>query len=181
VSTLFRTTDITNDGRNVHGRALRFEVVDRVVDPGMLPYFEAFATRSVARTLRTKAERPAFVAHRHLAGSVGEVMFSVSGDELLFDVRIADTKYAQRTLEQITDPTHPEHLASASIGFRPIAHVKRPSPAGEITYRTDIALAELSFAPVGQRTGAEVLAVRSELATPQLDALRRRRSLLVMP
>lgn len=185
MTTLFRTTDsldVSSDGRNVEGIALAWDRAALVTDDGgRTRYREAFTARSVTRTLQARAERPLFIAHRHIAGSVGEVTFTPSAEGLVFHARMSDTKMAQEALERVSDPHHPDHLGAVSIGFRPIAQMKRSDPMGEITLRTEIALDELSLADVGQHPDAKVLAVRSEEGTPRLDALRRRKALLIAP
>lgn len=179
--------DIASDGRNLEGLALTWEDAELVTDDhGATFYAEAFAARSVTRTLRARSEWPVFVVHNHLAGSVGEVQFHATSEGLAWRARMADTRYAGATLERVTDPDHPDgHLGAVSIGFKPKAQQQRTYPRlGGGIYRTEIALAELSLAPdgQGQRSSGKVLAVRSSTdGTPRLDALRRRRSLLVTP
>ena len=190
---LVRTTaalDVSSDGRNLEGLALTWEDAELVTDDhGASYYAEAFAARSVTRTLRARSEWPVFVVHNHLAGSVGEVTFAATSEGLAWRARMADTRYAGATLERVTDPDHPDgHLGAVSVGFKPKAQQSRTFPGvGAGVYRTEIALAELSLAPAhaAQRSAGKVLAVRSsttaDAGTPRLDALRRRRSLLVTP
>lgn len=178
---LFRSADvdISADGRNIEGCAFQWDRPSLVSDDGKVRYREAFGRGSVARTLSQRSHRPLFVRHEHLAGSVGETTFSPSADGLMFRARLYDGTLPTAALERV----HSGELAAVSIGFRPIAKTKRVDQLGEITLRTEISLEELSLATVdqAQHEGALVLSVRTDPGTPRLDALRRRRAMLLVP
>jgi HK97 family phage prohead protease len=180
---LFRSSsefEVEGDGRTLTGIAARYDVPAKVIDPGMTErYWEEFDPNSAMRTLKQRAERPLFVRHEHLKGSVGETTFEHSQAEgaLLFRARMADTKYGQRTLGRVNDG----ELPAVSLGFRSIRHHTRSDPRGPVTRRLEIAVEELSLAEIAQHEGTLVLSVRSEgvtVVTPRLDELRRRKLLL---
>ena len=108
-------------------------------------------------------------------------MFSPSAEGLVFHARVYDGELPATALERVNSG----ELRAVSVGFRPLASRTRQDADGPITERSEIALEELSLAPQGQHEGALVLSVRSDTQvsqqTPRLDALRRRRSLLVIP
>lgn len=182
---LFRSADVdvSADGRNVEGRAFRWDHPSLVSDDGKTRYRESFGRGSVARTLSQRSHHPLFVRHAHLAGSVGETTFSPSAEGLMFRARLYDGELPSAALERVSDPQHPEHLGAVSIGFRPIVTRTKRDAQGEIVERAEIAIEELSLATVdqAQHEGALVLSVRSEQGTPRLDALRRRRAVLAIP
>jgi len=175
---LFRSADfeVEGDGRTLTGIAAKYDHPSKVTDDGVVRYLEEFDPQSAMRSLRMRAERPLFVRHEHLKGSVGETTFEHSASEgaLLFRARMSDTKYASRTLGRVNDG----ELPAVSLGFRSLRHLTRSDPRGPVTRRTEIAVEELSLAEVAQHEGTLVLSVRSESATPRLDALRKRRLLL---
>lgn len=174
--------DLSADGRNLEGLAFRWEHPSMVTDDAWKSrYWEEFHRRSSDRTINA-GDRPLFVIHEHLAGSVGEVSFSKASEGLAFRARLSDTKYAAATLERIHDPDPAKALQFVSVGFRPIRNAERLDPRrGVVKVRAEIAIAELSLAPksAALHEGAEVLAVRATAGgTPKLDAARRRRQLL---
>lgn len=190
--TLYRAADVdlSSDGRNVEGLAFRWNHPSLVSDDGKTRYREQFARGSAARTLSQRSHHPMFIRHEHLAGSVGETTFAPANEGLMFRARLYDGELPSAALERVSDPKHPEHLGAVSIGFRPIVTRSKRDAHGEIVERAEIAIEELSLATLGQaqHEGALVLAVRSiggadsaPPMTPRLDALRRRRALLVIP
>ena len=175
---LFRSADfeVEGDGRTLTGIAARYDHPSKVTDDGVTRYLEEFDPKSAMRSLKMRAERPLFVRHEHLKGSVGETTFEHSEVEaaLMFRARMTDSKYAQRTLARVNDG----ELPAVSLGFRSLRHLTRSDPRGPVTRRQEISIEELSLAEVAQHEGTLVLSVRSESATPRLDDLRRRKLLL---
>lgn len=178
VELLYRAAaaDLSGDGRTVEGLAFRWEHPSYVHDPGGPRYREAFARTAAARTLAHRREaRPLFVEHRHIAGSVGETWFSPANEGLAFRSRLYDGEIADHARTRL----HAGELPAVSVGFRPLRSARRLDADGPLIIRQEIALEELSLCPAGQHDGAEVLTIRSASSTPRLDALRRRRALLV--
>lgn len=170
--------ELSGDGRTVEGMAFIFDRPSLVTDDGRTRYREAFTRGSVGRTLSQRTTpRPLFVAHRHIEGSVGETTFEPSGEGLVFRARLHDGSLAEIARDRLSRG----ELPAVSIGFRPLASRTRADALGDITERTEISLDELSLCETGQHEGARVLAVRAVAGTPRLDALRRRRALLVTP
>lgn len=177
---LFRATpdfEVVGDGRTVEGVAFRWDTPSKVADDGPI-YLEEFDRRATNRSLSMRSLFPVFVKHDHVGGSIAETEFQVGDEGLLFRARVSDLRTAMAKLDEIRNGK----LRGASIGFRPLHHLFRQSPAGRVTRRTEIALAELSFLPEGAHIGSGVLAVRSRpvdmSTTPRLDALRRERLFL---
>lgn len=168
--------DLSSDGRNLEGLAFPWDRPSMVTDDGgRTRYLEEFSQRSADQTLKMRADRPLFVAHEYLKGSVGEVSFRPSGEGLVFYARMSDTNYAKQTLQDVNDGK----LRAVSVGFRPIRSGKRSDPSGLVTVRNEIAIEELSLAQQGQHEDALVLAVRAIEGTPRLDALRKKKLILL--
>jgi len=175
---LYRSTDfdLSGDGRNLEGVAIRYDTPAKVTDDGSVRYWEEFDPKAARQSIRMRALRPLFVEHDHLRGSVGETSFEHSDTEgaLIFRARVSDTKYAISTLARVTDG----ELPAVSLGYRSLAHLTRSDPTrGPVTRRTQVAIEEMSLTRVAQHEGTLVLSVRAE-ATPRLDALRKRKLLL---
>lgn len=176
---LIRSADfeVVGDGRTLEGRAFRWETPSAVTDDGgRSRYLEEFDRRSTEQTLRMRSLRPVFVEHEHELGSVGETTFAPADEGLMFRARATDSTYARTTLERVRNGD----LSEVSIGFRPLRNLKRTDVRGTVTRRMEIAIAELSLTHRGQHAGSEILAVRSESATPILDEFRRRRAKLLI-
>jgi len=175
---LFRAADadVGGDGRSVSGLVFRWNTPSKVTDDGVRHYREQFPPGCVARTLRQRTTpRPLFVEHRHVEGSVGETTFSTSDEGLVFDSRLYDGVLAEVARERLGRG----ELPSVSMGFRALATRTRHDADGEITERSEISLDELSLCAQGQHSGAAVLSIRA-VGTPRLDALRKRRLLLLL-
>lgn len=179
---LVRSIDIEpGDGRELLGVAYRYDTPARVIDPGRPPYYEEFTRSAASKSIRQRATRPLMVMHDPKQ-TIGVASFEESADALLFRARVSETKEGDDKLQLVHDGA----LRSVSVRFRPLGSRKRTAPMGTVISRTEVAIRELSLAPTGfgQHPDAEVLVVRSEIeevGTPRLDALRRRRSLLIMP
>jgi HK97 family phage prohead protease len=182
--------DIDYAGRRLEGLAFHFERAAPVTDDGRTRYLEEFARACADRNLSHRKDPfPVGVLHPWSPGArtspvpVGAVTFEPSAEGLVFRATMASGAAAEDALELVKLGA----MRDVSVSYRALRSSKRPSPAGIVTTRVEIALRELSLAPtgMGQHPGAEVLAVRStptedhEPGTPRLDALRRRRSLLL--
>lgn len=179
---LVRSVDIEpGDGRTVEGVAYRYDSPSMVRDPGSAPYLEEFSRIAHDKTVRQRPSVPLLVLHDERTRlPVGVATFSDGGDHLRFSARISETRDGDEALALIGDGA----LRSVSVRFRSLGSRFRQAVQGRVTTRTEIALRELSLVPTGfgAHPGAEVLAVRHQLDdTPRLDALRKRRRLLVMP
>jgi HK97 family phage prohead protease len=184
VTNLFRASiDLTTEGRTLTGVAMPWDRPTMVRDMTGPAYLEAFSPSSADVTLRQNVDpRPVFKRHDYTQDPVGTVTFERSAEGLLFVAPLSKTRDADETLELVNDGA----MRSVSIGFRPIKQQQRPMSEGNVTYRTEMALRELSLAPTGfgQYSEALVTAVRTEGedgGTPHLDALRKRRAFLVIP
>ena len=189
-ATLYRATeaDISTDGRTLEGRAVYLDRTSRVVDPGGMPYRESFARNAFKKSIQERAGRrfPLMMFHPLAPGArtspvpLGAVDFVVGQESLDFQARVSETVAGTEALALLADGA----IGDVSIGFRPIKAKRLRDADGDYVMRTEVGLIELSLAPVGlaQHEGAQVLAVRSQAnGTPRLDALRRRRGLLVTP
>lgn len=182
-STLIRATaaDIATDGRNLAGMALYWNQASDVTDDGQTFYPESFTARSVEKTLKERGAipLPLGVYHPWQPGSpgntalfdepVGSVRFHSTREGLAFRARIQQTPTGDQVLEMVNDG----ELTDVSIGFVPY----KSENVDGVTVRTEIALLELSLAPVGtaQHQGAQVLAVRAnDRRTPRRDMLDKR-------
>lgn len=181
-STLIRATsgDIESDGRNLSGIALYFNRASNVTDDGSTFYPESFTNRSVEKTLKERGSipLPLGVFHPWQPGSpgntplfdepVGSVRFFTTRDYLGWNARMFKTPMGDQTLEMVNSG----ELTDTSIGFVPY----KSETVDGVTVRTEIALLELSLAPVGtaQHQGAQVLAVRATAGTPRRDLLNKR-------
>lgn len=182
--------DVQTDGRNLSGIAVPFDRPTRVQDRGNpRPYREAFAPKAFHTSIAQRGARswPLMLLHGADGASpvpLGAVQFRAGRSELEFTARISDTAAGNEALALVNDGA----LRDVSIRARPVAARDRSDAEGPYVYRTEVALMELSLAPTGfgQIPGAEVLAVRAHQlddgpGRPRLEALRRRRSLLVLP
>lgn len=168
--------ELSGDGKTVEGLAFRWDHPSLVADLTGPRYREAFERGSTTRTLaHRRSARPLFVEHQHVAGSVGETTFSPAAEGLAFRARLYDGEIADVARVRL----HAGELPAVSVGFRALQSARRVDADGPLIVRQEIALEELSLARIGQHDGAEVLAIRSASGTPRLDALRRRRALLL--
>ena len=166
----------TGKGRTLEGLAFRWETPSLVQDPGSPRYLEEFARSSTAKTLRERAIFPLYNEHHHDEGMLGGVTFSPASEGLAFRSEVPQTDDGDQLLEEINSG----RMRSVSVGFRAFKNAKRADVRGPVTVRQEIGLIELSVCRDGQHDGAEILAVRAKLATPKLDAAKRRAALLVV-
>ncbi len=185
--TLWRATFEVGEavGRRLSGLALPWDkpTLVRDVRGGPFPgksYKEAFSPGSGDVSMRMHPGGfPSFTRHDYSEDPIGTVIYSRSGEGLMFDLTLSRTRAADDKLTLVNDGS----LRSVSVGFRPMQAAKR----GDLDlYRTEIALRELSLAPtgMGQYEDALVTAVRTEeltelaaaMGTPVLDAMKRRRA-----
>lgn len=176
-----RSFDIEpGDGRTLLGVAFKFDTPSKVRDPGRAPYLEEFARSSVDKTLRQRPTVPLLLLHDASRLPVGVATFERGEHAVAFEAKISETPGGDEALTLVNDGA----LRSVSVRFRDFSPPRfRSSPEGRVTTRTEIGLRELSLLPTGfgAHEGAEVLAVRSEgIETPRLDALRRRKALLLV-
>jgi phage head maturation protease len=189
VSIITRTTpEISHEGRHLLGLAYRFDHPSRVTDDGRKFYLEEFAATSVDRSLRTRDVYAVGILHpwspnaRTSPVPVGSVKFGKSADGLAFDITLARTAAGDDAKELYEIGA----LGDVSIGAKPIRHTLRPSPAGQVLRREEIALRELSLAPpgMGQHEDAKVLAMRAApeipAGRPLAEAVNRRQRLLLI-
>lgn len=173
----------THEGRTLIGMAFRYDHPSRVTDDGRTFYNEAFSRGCANKTIKDRATRALGLMHPWSPGArtspipVGAVTFNNGPDGLEFNAVVSRTRDGDEVLELIKDGA----LHDVSISARLIRNSKR----GDVVYRDEIALRELSLCPpgMGQHEGAEVLAMRSDLAapgTPRLDESRRRLKLLML-
>jgi phage head maturation protease len=184
-----RSIDITAEGRTLVGRAYHYERPSLVSDDGgRSRYWEEFARTCDRKTLAERGTYPLMLMHGTVAGRqlpIGSSTFERSADGLMFVAPLARTRDADEALELVNAGV----LTDASVRYRSFDDRQRVGRQGPITTRFEIGIRELSLAPTGfgQHAGAEVLMVRSEnpaadpAETPRLDALRRRRRLLITP
>jgi phage head maturation protease len=183
--------EIVATGRTIEGVAFYFDRASRVTDNGREFYLEAFTPTTADKNLHERAGRPFPLGYLHPwdpqsptrtthAEPLGVVHFTRNDalGRMEFAAPLSKTRAADDMLELVNDGA----VGDTSVSFRAFKSEVRRG----ITYRTEIALRELSLAPpgMGQHDGAQVLAVRAglELAgTPRLDALRRRKALLTRP
>ena len=111
------------------------------------------------------------------------VKFGKTADGLGFDITLARTAAGDDAKELYEIGA----LGDVSIGAKPIRHTLRPSPAGQVLRREEIALRELSLAPpgMGQHEDAKVLAMRAahedaRTGRTLADAAHRRQRLLLV-
>lgn len=175
--TLTRSIDIEpGDGRELLGVAYRYDHPSLVRDPGAPPYREAFTRMAATKTITQRGTVPLMLIHDDRGRlPVGVATFEAGPDSLLFRARISETRDGDDALTLVNDGA----LRSVSVRFKPLQSARRDG----VVVRQEIALRELSLVPTGfgAHEGAEVLAVRHEAAgTPRLDALRKRRALLLI-
>jgi len=183
------TPEISHEGRHLLGLAFRFDHPSRVTDDGREFYLEEFAGTSVDRTLRTRDVYAVGILHpwapnaRTSPVPVGSVKFGKTAEGLGFDITLARTAAGDDAKELYDIGA----LGDVSIGAKPIRHSFRPSPAGRVLRREEIALRELSLAPpgMGQHEDAKVLAVRAghpdiPAGRPLAEAVNRRQRLLLI-
>lgn len=162
-------TDIAASGRTLEGLALPWNLRARVSDDGGRSFYEeSFAPGSADKSLNERASFPLGYLHPWATGApdkrpLGVVAFQRSSQGLIFAAKVSRTQAGDEMLELVNDGA----VRDVSIGFRAM---KQRSDGNHII-RTEIALEELSLAPVGhgQIPGAEVKAVR----TLTLDDLAR--------
>lgn len=150
------------DGRTVHGIFVPFGQVARVSDGGR-PYEEAFQRGSLAKTIMERGGKVKLLSHHNsrtnplgratllredAAGGYGE--FHVSA-----------TRAGDEALELVRDGA----MDSFSIGFAPVKHVQRDG----VTWRTEVALREVSLVTLPAYAGAMVGGVR-DIADALTDA-----------
>lgn len=181
---LYRASiELNTEGRTLIGLAVPWDKPTRVQDKTGPAYLEEFARTSADVTIAQHPHFPVFVRHDYMTDPIGVVTFSRSDEGLMFEAPISKTARGDEMLTLVADGA----MRSVSVGFRPLHQKQRMAPEGRVTTRTEVALRELSLAPsgFGQYPEALVDAVRTEEdeqeGTPALDALRRRKSLLVLP
>lgn len=179
--TLFRATLEVNEtsGRTLTGLAVPWDRPARVRDQVGPAYLESFSPGSADVTMRQHPNFPVFKRHDYSQDPVGVVTFQHSAEGLIFEAPLSKTRAGDEALELVIDGA----MRSVSVGFRPVQHVVRTGFDGPVTYRTEIALRELSLAPTGfgQVPDAKVLAVREEAPErPILEALQRRRARITL-
>lgn len=180
--TLFRATlDVAETtGRTLSGLAVPWDKPTRVRDLTGPAYLEAFTPGSADVTMRQHPSFPVFKRHNYNEDPIGVVTFQRSAEGLIFEAPLSKTKAADEALELVNDGA----MRSVSVGFRPLKSINRPSTDGTVTWRTEVALRELSLAPsgFGQYPEAMVASVRTEqIETPVLTALQRRRARIQLP
>lgn len=158
-------------GHTATGIAVPFDKPSRVQDlvrgvPGP-SYLEAFAPSSADVSIRHHPTVPLHAMHKVMREPIGEVAYRRSDVEkaLMFEAEFGLSERAEAILSLVRSGD----FGAVSIGFNPVRELRR----GAVTYRTEIALNELSAIPtgMGQHPDAKVLAVRSELDLPPADAL----------
>lgn len=172
--------DIASDGRNLTGMALywnRPSEVRETWDPAN-PFLEAFSSRAVEKTLNEQGNVPfpLGVFHPWQPGTpgnvpmfdepVGSVRFHSTREGLAFRARVHKTPLG----DDVLDMVNAGELTDVSIGFKAI----QSQQVDGVKVLTEIALKELSLAPVGtaQHEGTQVLAVRAnDHRTPRRDML----------
>lgn len=173
----------TITGRTLEGIALFWDRPARVVDPGKPAYVEAYARASANKTMADRPNFPLAYWHgllpetpwgpgqrsRYAAEAMGTVIFRATAEGLTFEARLLNSRSGDEMKEQLEAGA----LGDVSIAAWPIRTSKRP---GIDAYREEIAIGELSLAPVGkgQLPGAKVLAMRAE---PAIDNRARMRAL----
>ena len=161
IEMMFRASvELSREGRTLVGLAVPWEKPALVVDPGSRPYLEEFKRSSTDRTLAQHPDDfPVFVNHRRNEDPIGVVAFQRSDEGLIYEAPISKTSRGDEYLTLVEDGA----MRSVSIGFRPISQMKRMSPEGAVTSRTEVALRELSIAPsgFGQYPDARVDSVRA--------------------
>jgi len=179
---LVRSIDVEpGDGRTLTGVAFKYDTPSLVRDPGAPAYLEEFSRSSADKTIAQRGPVPLMVLHADHRLPIGVATFERGQDGLDFTARVSETKDGDDILTLVNDGA----LRSVSVRFRAFGSRQRMTARGKVTTRTEIGLRELSLVPsgFGAHDGAEVLAVRSELeaaGTPRLDALRKRRALLII-
>lgn len=192
--------DLATDGRNIVGRALTLERVYAVSDPGVGRYREAHHRASFNKTIRDRGPDgrwPLLLHHPFMPGATtdveprGATRYFADGDALGFEARASRTRAGDEALELVNDGA----LRSVSIGFRPVAYKRARDTTGDYVLRTETALRELSLAATGfgvyddgavleVRAGAggsDLELERADGGRPRLEALARRRRLLMLP
>lgn len=172
-----RSAHIDNyEGRTLIGRAFYFDKPSSVTDDGRSFYLEEFARACANKSIADNGKFALGVMHdvgQRGIRPVGGVTFNAGADGLEFEAVVARSAAGDEVLELL----EVGGLRDVSISARPIANGKR----GNVLVRQEIALRELSLCPpgMGQHNGAEVLAVRSELVTPNHYNKNRLRLLLL--
>jgi phage head maturation protease len=163
--TLYRASmDVTTEGREMLGLAVRWDLPALVRDPGKAPYLESFTRSSADETLRRNPEpRPFFYNHEYkfnpAAQPIGIATFRPSAEGLVFRALASKTRKGDEALEL----AHDGAAVDVSLGFFPVQQSLERSDRGLVTVRTEIGIRELSQAPTGfaQHPGAKVLAMRA--------------------
>lgn len=177
---LQRATEVADyTGRTLEGYAYRYERPSRVTDDSwQSSYYEEILKRADAKTLREGGSWPLLKYHDD-SDVLGSVSFHHSDDEgaLMFRATVDHGAEGDAVLDDI------DQWRDVSVGFGVLRNSYRTTEHhGRIVQRAEIRLNELSLAPTGTglTKGAEVTAVRaSGLVTPRLDALRKKRLLLL--
>ena len=147
----FALDDSAVTGRTLEGLAVRWDHPSLVRDVGGPAYREAFANGSATKTIAERGRFPLGVLHPWQPGArtspipLGAVTFEQTADGLAFRALVSKTIAGDEALELVNDGA----LTDVSIGFRAIQNTRRLDAEGPVTVRTEIALAELSLAPVG--------------------------------
>ncbi len=175
-STHVRSTELGTEGRTLVGLAFRWDHPSMVQDPGSRPYLEEFTRTSVTKTLQEHPTVPLLKHHQADRDPVGVAMFRSSAEGLVFEAPVAATREGDELLELVEIGA----MTGASVRFAGYKERRRSSVQGPVTVRTEIGLRELSIVTTGfgAHEGAQVLAVRSELATPRLEVVRQRLAML---
>jgi Escherichia/Staphylococcus phage prohead protease len=186
-----QVTGVETDGRNLHGVAVPFGVITRVNDGGP-SYREGFNRSAFTKSMKERGARPIPLLERHAwqpgatsdPQPLGPTTFRVTPAALEFHARLSATRRADEVLALVNDGIY----GDVSIGFRAFrTRPGKPDQDGPWLERMEAEAFELSIATVGTGAypGAVVTAVRTAAsvpsATPRLDELRRRRSLLILP
>lgn len=158
-------SDFNTDGRNLEGIAFRWNTPSRVTDDGIHFYDEAFSPGATDKTLRERAAVPLPVGIFHpwrtpdwdapIVSPVGAVKFRSSEEGLVFRARLESSEQAEEARQRLIAG----ELGDVSVGF--VSH--KENERDGIMYRTEIALYEMSLAPIGtgQHKDAKVLAMRA--------------------
>lgn len=128
------------EGRTLSGLAVPWDRPTRVRDLTGPAYLEAFAPGSTDVTVRQHDTFPVFKRHDYGTDPLGVVTFHRSAEGLLFEAPLSKTRDADEALELVNDGA----MRSVSVGFRPLQHVVRQSGTGPVTWRTEVALRELT-------------------------------------
>jgi HK97 family phage prohead protease len=154
VRALARDLSMTGDGHTLTVLAVPFDQPTTVSDGGP-SYLEAFQRGAFDRTIRERGDRVRLLAgHDRGRLPIGKAVSLVeASDGLHATFQVGTSTAAEDALALVRDGI----ADSVSVGFRPVKHERR----GDVLWRTEVRLDEVSLVALPAYDGARVLALRN--------------------